>query len=239
MRHLTFALLTIAGVTCVANGSPYMVSWSAADGLLPENSDPAWERVWGDWDGPYHGTGAERTFHDGVLTYDSLNDRGVVDFNQMYRPGQLDPGPNEWFTLEFGLRVLEVDGTYDHGAGFESDDAWSVSLAFGQDRLYSLGEGYLQIPFTAGVFHAYRIVSSSMRTYDLYIDDVLRHRGVLDQIFFHSRVSWGDGVQGGASRADWSYVRFGVVPEPASLSCLAIALACCVGRRAFPLPEEG
>ena len=83
-------------LTASAAAEPYWITYEGND--YPENV--GWERVWGNWDGPYQGDGAVRTLEDGVLTLDTLYDDGVVDFYKIERPGAIDPGPGELFVME-------------------------------------------------------------------------------------------------------------------------------------------
>jgi hypothetical protein len=66
-----------------------------------------------------------------------------------------------------------------------------------------------------------------MRTYALFIDDELVHEGLFGQGVMASSIGWGNVVSGASSRSHWDYVRFGIVPEPCSISMylvLSVAL---------------
>jgi len=231
VRVLNIMLAMLIGAA-TARASPYWIDWEGDD--WPENQ--GWTRVWGNWDGQYHGPGANRTLEDGILTYDSLYDPGVYDFSRMYRPGQMDPsGPEEMFVAEWRLKVSQVVGRADPTVGIFSDGAWALGLEFGYDRLYSVFEDYLVIPFEAGVFHSYRVVSPNMQTYELYIDYQLVRQGAFVNLVVPSEIGWGDGVQGAASLHSWDYFRFGVTPEPSSALVLVFSGACYGRRRAFGL----
>jgi len=217
---LTVAFM-VAVCVSIAHAERYWIAWEGED--FPENE--GWTRVWGNWDGQYEGPGAIRTLEDGILTYDSLYDDGVYDFSVMYRPGQMDPEPGELFVMEWRLNVEEVDSWYgDPGVVLSSDEAWVLGLRFAYDRIYSVFEDYLEIPFTAGGFHTYRVESADMRQYDLYIDSELARHGTFTHSVGPSEVTWGEGVQGVASLHHWDYFRFGVVPEPTSALLLGLGL---------------
>jgi len=173
MRVLVVWGLAVALVGTAAYGSPYWVSWEGEGETAGLPEEFGWTRVWGNWDGQYQGPGANRTLEDGILTYDSLYDPGVYDFSRMHRLGQTDPAPGELFVMEWRLRVDEVVGFSDPGAGVCSDEAWALGFTFAYDRAYSVFEDFAAIPFVPGVFHDYEVISANMRTYDLYIDGEL------------------------------------------------------------------
>ncbi len=210
----------------LAHAAPYWVSWEGDD--WPENQ--GWTRNWGNWDGQYQGPGACRTLENGVLTYDSLYDPGVFDYYHMERPGQLDPQePDEYFVLEWRLKVSQVVGYFDPGIGVNSDEAWAVGFSYAYDHIWSNFED-ASIPFEPGVFHDYRLISSGMRDYELVIDGVNVREGQFVHLLNQSYVGWGDDWQGFASLHSWDYVRYGVVPEPGTIA-LTIAFLAWRGAR--------
>jgi hypothetical protein len=219
--------VTMLLAASAARASPYWIAWEGDD--FPENQ--GWKRIWGNWQGPYQGPGAKRTLEGGVLTYDSLYDPGVVDYSYMERPGQIDPPPGHLFVMEWRLKVEQVTDIGDPDVALRSDEGWALGLLFGVDRIYSLFEGLLTIPIVPAVFHEYRVVSSDMRTYLLYIDGDLARRGSLVPKFVQSYVALGDGVQGSASVHSWDYFRFGVVPEPSPAIGLLLVVAGVTWRR--------
>jgi hypothetical protein len=225
MRNYCVLVGILAVGVSLAQADPYWVSWEGED--WPENQ--GWTRVWGNWDGQYQGPGAHRTLENGILTYDSLYDNGVYDFQELFRPGEIDPTPGEVFVAEWRLRVDQVVGRADPGVGVSSDQAWSVGFQFGYDRIYSVFEHFLEIPFEPGVFHAYRMTSPSMIDYQLYIDGELARQGRFTHLVEESRLHWGEGVQGAASLHEWDYVRFGV-PEPSVLWMMVVVVAWLVAR---------
>ncbi len=202
-------LLVAICISAPAVAEPYWIAWEGDD--FPENQ--GWERVWGNWDGPYEGDGAIRTLNDGVMTIDSLYDDGVYDAARIERPGQMDPDPNETFVVEWRLKIDEAHVT-DPLVGFSSDDAWNVVFVYEHDHLRSLYEGSASIPFEPNMFHEYRLESTDMRTYRLFIDDECAREGYLIHLLHCSDIAWGDGTQGGAGLHEWDYFRFGVIPEP-------------------------
>jgi hypothetical protein len=227
VRAAGIALLAAAQ----AGATPYWVAWEGEGETAGMPEEFGWSRNWGNWSGQYQGPGAYRTLENGILTYDSLYDAGVFDYYHMERPGQLDPrGPNEYFVLEWRLKVSEVVGYYDPDVALRSDGAWAVGLAFGYDHIWSIFED-VNIPFAPGVFHDYRLVSTGMRNYQFFVDNQLVREGLFVQKFVQSYVAWGDGWQGFASVHEWDYVRYGVIPEPSVIVLAAVIPAWRGARR--------
>jgi len=216
MRFVFVVLAALGGFASTAGAEQYWCTYEGND--LPENE--GWERQWGDPYGP-GGPGAIRTLADGVLTMDSLFDQSIYDFARIRRPGELDPGVGEVFVAEWRLKVDEVTGDYyDPSVSVNSDDSWIVGFGYYRDRIASKFEDNVWIPFAPDVCHDYKFVSWDMRTYELYIDGDLAHVGTFWDGLTESYVAWGDVVSGAASRSHWDYVRFGVIPEPASFVML-------------------
>jgi hypothetical protein len=204
---VVFAALATAATTRAA---PYWIAWEGDD--WPENQ--GWTRSWGNWEGQYQGPGAYRTLENGTLTYDSLYDPGVFDSVSIERPGQTDPGIGETFVAEWRLAVDDVVGTADPAVGIASDAGWLVGFGFSETAIISLFEDFVEIPIVPWVFHEYRLLSSDMLSYQLFIDGQLARTGLFWESYSYSGVGWGDGVQGAASLHSWDYFRYGVTPEP-------------------------
>ena len=211
---LLFTLAALGALVTTAGAEPYWVTYEGND--FPENE--GWTRYWGNWDGPYEGDGAIRTLQDGILTMDSLFDPGVYDYYRVDRPRQIDPGPAEFFVMEWRGLVEEMSpGTYfAAGLVVGSDDGWQLGFGIYPDAVVSSFED-VSVPVEPGLFHEYRAVSANMRTYELYIDGELALTGDFWEGLTRSRVSFGEGVLGMAARARWDYARFGVIPEPGAL----------------------
>ena len=227
--RITFLIslaLLLAG-PAAALAEPYWIAWEGD--ALPE--EQGWERPHGSWGGP--GTGeAYRSLENGVLTFDSLHDAGVYDMAWLDLPGQMDPDPGEVFLMEWRLVVDQVIGEFDPGIGLCSDLSMVLGFYFSEDALLGAFEDELVIPISAGTFHDYRVVSTDMLEYDLYVDDEHVWHGAFEQSVGPAYVAWGDGVMGAASLHRWDYFRFGVVPEPGSFALLASSIICVGIRRA-------
>lgn len=217
-RFFSAALLA-AALAVPALAAPYWVAWDG-DGF-PENQ--GWERVYGNEDGPHEG-GAARTIHEGVMTIDSLRSNQIYDFYELDRPIDLDPG--ELFVAEWRVRIAANEGNpgaADSGVVIAPDGGGTLGLSYVVDRIVSDREGWTE-PIAPFEFHAYRIESTDMVTYSLWIDGIFTRNGTWDLFSLNtSFVAFGDGVQGARSFADWDHVRFGVVPEPASFVMFVLA----------------
>jgi hypothetical protein len=217
MKHavmLTFVCAVLGAWSSTAGAEPYWYAYEGND--LPENE--GWERHWGNWDGSHEGDGAIRTVENGILTMDSLFDAGVYDYARLSRPGQIDPAPGETFMMEWRVWVEQTTGEpgFDVTVGLGSDNAYQIGLGFYPDKVESEFE-QIWIPVQPGMYHDYRVISTDMRNYTLYIDGNPAHVGHFWEGLYESYVGWGDGSLGVASRARWDYFRVGVVPEPGTL----------------------
>jgi hypothetical protein len=226
MVRICLISLALAALACPAGA--YYISWEGD--CLPEEA--GWTRVWGDWTGPYHGTGAVRTIADGVMTMDSLYDDGVYDFAQIN--AELNPAPGELFVAEWRLAIDELVGAIpgvvgDPGITVCSDDRWMAYFEYDGESL--IGYSGLHVPVTPGEFHDYRVTSPNMRTYDLFIDGELVYKGSFWYQLLASRATFGDAVQGAGSLARWDYVRLYTIPEPTSVLLLLAVASCCARRR--------
>jgi hypothetical protein len=153
---------------------------------------------------------------DGVLTYDS-NDPQSYDYFEYHRPGALDPGPHEIFLFQWKLWVEWVSYWGDPGVSVMSDDGWVVMLIFDVNVIHSFHE-YEDIPIPPGAWHVYTLVSTDMRFYDLYADASLIRHGWFADRFITSCVQFGDLGQGPTSGHHWDFLRFGVMPDPETLT---------------------
>ena len=223
MMRWLFVLVAALGVPVMPAGAEeYWITYEGND--LPENE--GWERNWGNWDGQYEGDGAMRTIQDGILTMDSLFDVGVYDFAYVDRPGQIDPAPGEIFVMEWRVLVEETTGEpyFATGVFLTSDDAWNLGFGMYPDAVVSSFED-VTVPIEPGVFHEYRVLSTDMRAYELYIDGDLALTGSFWDGLGEGLLSWGEGVQGVAALAHWDYFRAGVIPEPDSFLLLLVLCA--------------
>ena len=220
MKRAVLLLFFAAALALPAWAEQYWVAWEGND--FPENE--GWTRI---VNGPQP---ADRTLADGIMTMDGLADRQIDDYYRMER--SIDPGPGEEFVMQWRLRVDEIIGhplgLWDPGLSLFSDDDWALTFVLGTDFIRCCYED-MDLPFEPGAFHVFEVRSWDMRTYQLWMDQVLVHIGTFwEPSFESSRIQWGDYTRGSASLVDWDYFRFGVVPEPnTGLLLSAILLAHC------------
>lgn len=220
MRRLAacLALATIAALPAAAE--QYWVAYEGND--FPENV--GWIRTYGNEQGPRQG-GAMRSIANGALVLDSRESTQIYDFYKIER--QLNPESGELFVAEWRLRVLDNlgnPGTADSVFGIARDGGGTLSFGYFVDRVTSTREGW-ELPVTPLDFHQYRVESTDMINYSLWIDGDFAISGMWDlNSLNESFVGFGDAVQGAASLADWDYMRFGVVPE-GSASVLLVLMA--------------
>jgi hypothetical protein len=212
-RSILLLPVLLSAAVAPLHAAPY---WVAYEGdVFPE--DDGWRRR-NLGDGP-----ADRSLSNGVLTIDSLWSDWISDFYQIDR--QIDPEPRELFVAEWRVRIVESYGVIgDVGVSIAPDTPASLGFRYEVDSVTSAREGW-SLPIAPNAFHAYRIESMDMLNYAFFVDDVFVRNGVWDTISTNqSFVNWGDAVRGSRSLSEWDYFRFGVVPEPGTLSCFLFAL---------------
>jgi hypothetical protein len=216
MRPFVWVGGLLALVSGAAHASPFWIAWEGDD--WPESV--GYVRSWGNWNGPNQG-GAVRTLENGALTYDTLYDPGAYDY--YYRddlPG-LELQPGETVVLEWRMKIDQAYSGGDPGLSLKSEDGWALGYTIAEDRIRSIFENDLEIPFVPYVWHDYQVVSSDLRAYDLFIDGSLAHQGSFGYVFPGApHVGWGDAGQNFTSGSyhSWDWFRVGVVaPEPGSL----------------------
>ena len=217
-----FALVVLCTSTAAprALAEPYWIAYEGDD--FPENEG---------WVRSTVGTPPERWLEDGSLFIDSRAHLLASDNYTVYFDGGLDPEPGEMFVMRWRLNVHEVAPWEDPGVYVVSDDLWTVLFVFGDGYVSSTHEYNVTADFEPGVFHEFELRSDDMRSYELHIDGNLALEGAFFEGFFSSCAGWGDVVRGGVSLAEWDYLRFGVVPEPAAWLMTIIALPLLSKRR--------
>jgi hypothetical protein len=216
MKHavmLTFVCAVLGGWSSTAGAEPYWVAYEGND--FPENE--GWTRI------TYYGE-ANRRIEDGVLVIDSLHDRHIEDLVEMRR--WMDPDPGELFVAEWRLMVGAGSTGPDAGVFIaRSFQPGSVILQFTPDRAW-IGHDNRYFDVAPGVFHTYRFESEDMIAYNFFIDGQWVYEGhFLWPASNQSYINFGDEFNGWASISYWDYLRFGVIPEPAS-SMMYLSLLC-------------
>ena len=126
--------------------------------------------------------GAQRRFENGCLVLDSRASPGIVDYYDMYRPGLVHVDPGVAFLLQWRSKIEICLGNVDLGVGICTDEKWDVAFSMGYDHLESAYEPGVRVPFSAGVFHDFQLISTDLRRYALYVDSRRRSKG-------HSRLT--------------------------------------------------
>jgi hypothetical protein len=222
-RHLSFVILGL--LAAVASATPYYVGFEGD--RMPEEV-PGYVRHFG-------GGGATRSIEtdpNGNSSYvcDSRSSGWIWDTG--YYAGQINPTqPGEVFWAEWRMDVLDDLGYRDTGVIFARDNYGTLFFEYSNDHIVSVREGFWSYPIAPGVSHTYRIESSDMIEYRLWIDGNVVRNGSWDlNSLNHSFVTFGDQASGNVpsgALASWDYFRFGVsVPEPESLSLLLLMCVC-------------
>jgi hypothetical protein len=217
MRLLMY-MLVLSCVIAATPQAPANLYWIAYEGNdFPENE--GWMRI-----GFGSGT-AQRSIEDGVFILDTRSTNDLSDFYRISR--QMNPDAGELFVAQWRLRVVENAGnvnTADAGISIAPDFPGSLGLRYFVDRVTSLLEDW-SYPIDPLEFHSYRLESTDMIDYRLSIDAEFVLTGQWDLISTNQGfLSFGDAVRGARSLTEWEYVRFGVVPEPSTLSLLSFLL---------------
>lgn len=218
MARLLLVVGLLLAVTAPLRAEQYWVAYEGND--FPENE--GWTRI-------VANGGAVRTVVDGVLTLDGRASALIADACQMSRP--VDPSNGEMFVMQWRLRVDSVSAREDPTIAVFSDDGMSVAFEFAESYLISVFEPVRQVEFEPFVWHEFELNSTDMRRYTLSMDGVPILEGECVQVITTSEVGWGDSVVGTASLSRWDYVRFGVVPEPATAIACAGGLVLLGGTR--------
>ena len=216
--QISLALIsTLCAFTASATAEPYWIAYEGND--FPENE--GWERTYGDGNWPPQDE-PDRWLEDGALVIDTMRNPSLWEYYSIHRA--IDPGPGELFVAEWRVRVDELGGwaSYDPAVLIARDDPPGHALfAFDMDQFYAEEED-TWIPITPGQYHEYRFESTDMDSYEVCLDGVHVHSGWFDgDTFLYSYVAFGPSVQGGSSRSNWDFVRFGVIPEPSGVILLA------------------
>lgn len=211
MRAIIILALLAAMLTSPALATPYWIAYEGND--FPENEG---------WTRGFSAGGANRYIEDGALVIDSRSSTAIYEDYQWL--GISDPLPGELFVAEFRVRVEYQSPWYDASFAVIRDmPEGELLLRLAPDDVYIWRERE-RIAVGNG-WHTYRIESHDMLSYDLRVDGVLAYQGAFEtNTFLRSFVLFGDTAVGSSSLSRWDYVRFGVVPEPATTIFLFVSL---------------
>jgi hypothetical protein len=207
---MSIVLAVVLGAVA-ARASPFWVTW-----------EEGWPEEQG-WMRGSTGPPAERWLDGGLLFIDTRAEFGIRD--QYYQnPASLMPGPQEMFTVEWGVRVYESTPSYDPGVLVVADDHYSVNFCMDTQSVHSEFEPGRWASFAPNEFHEFVLNSTDMRTYDLYIDGALALQGSFFESFLAGPdVDWGN-FAGCKTLTAWDHVAYGIIPEPSALLCVLIPL---------------
>jgi hypothetical protein len=207
--HVVMAVLALGVLSASAEQF-----WSTYEG----NDYP---EVEGPWVRYTRAGGAQRSLQDGSLVLDSLASMYIVDEYYIITPFVLDPG--EWFEADWCVLIGETPpGNPDAGIEITVPGKGGILFGYLENGIWSFREA-AWIDFAPGVFHDYSVISYDFAGYSLYIDGQLAYSGQFEGIDTSSGLLWGDGTEGSTSVTAWDFVRFGVVPEPATGPVVALA----------------
>jgi hypothetical protein len=203
------------------------------DGSAMPEQEPGWHRV-------YREGGDVRTIttdpddpNNHFLVIDGRGNYMATDHASHFGP--VDPdGPGEIFVAQWRvlLSVVTTIGP-DAGTDFVSNDGHDLALAIGYDYVESVYDQWTY-PIAGGVFHTYRVESTDMTYYDLFIDGEFARHAAFFPGLGTPMIDFGDIGYGAArSVAEWDYLRAGVylTPEPACLILVASVCVCMCRRR--------
>lgn len=228
---LLTALVMAVGASAVVAES----YWIAYEGdQFPEAV--GWRRFFGNENGPLQG-GAERSLREGVLTLDSMRHDQIFDFYEVQR--RIDPGPGEVFIADWRVRIDPLSDPGDVGVVIARDEPpGHIYVEHAPDGIL-IEPGHEWIDLSPGVFHSFRVESTDMHAFKLFVDGKPTHSGSFDPVsLLSSLVNFGDGVQGARSLTHWDYFRFGTAPEPASALSLLLAAIVLGPRLRKPYPSR-
>ena len=199
VKRLLAAVFCVLAAGSLSPGTPFYVGWEG--NTYPEQSG---------WTRNTRAGGAQRTLSDGLLFLDGTASLYIVDDYGRSLPSF--PGPTEVFTMQWRMRVDEVEPNYDPVVCLSVPSGHgNVKFYYCEDRIKLPLEDWAWVPFQPGVFHEFLFTSTDMTTYKLYIDGQLSHTGPFLFYASFSEVYWGDAIEGGASASVWDYFRFGIV----------------------------
>ena len=211
--RLLCILILFVALAAPASAEPYWVAYEGND--LPEND--GWWRI----TGPQR---ADRWLEDGALVIDSRESVFITDYYIHQMDSVPDPGPGEIFVMQWRLRVDEIVNPYDPTIGVVFDSGWGTGFVVGADFVQNVIVSDLTVSFAPGEYHNFEFWSDATYNYVLYIDGAFAFGGTMWPFPPGPQVTWGDGVEGGASLTHWDYFRFGVVPEPAVAAGAAVVI---------------
>jgi hypothetical protein len=205
-------VVLVAGAAATVRADQYWIAYEGKD--FPENEG---------WTRSFSAGGAIRSLESGALVIDGLASDRIYDTYQWF--DFENPKPEEVFVVEWRVLIDGQSEPFDSSVTVARNGiAGDFSLDFAADRV-RIRDQDTEVLFSPGEWHEYRIRSSDMQTFSLELDGVFAATGeFLTPSILEPFVSFGDEWIGRASRSQWDYMRFGVVPECSSSMGIIAAL---------------
>jgi hypothetical protein len=147
----------------------------------------------------------------GCFVIDSTGSSWAWDEVRKSRP--IDPPPGGALVVEWRVFVAVSQGWGDTCVWLAGDVNEEIVFVFRANRIYSILEEWEYL-FAPDQFHSFRLESSDMASYSLWLDNEHIWDGTWSSpTGWHSTVAFGDSWTGGGSGSltYWDYVRFGTV----------------------------
>lgn len=216
-RHICWLMMVLAGPV-LAN----VISYEGTS--FPEQE--GWVRS----DRPHL---ADRWLDDGwFVQYAEIVDPGPPELpeDDFYRWSLGDLAAADAFFVEW---CVETDGPREGIEGVapavltasgRAGIFYHFTIADDQMRFIDSDSFILWVDIAPDMPHTYRLELLGEETYAWYLDGQLLHSGIPAGPYptADSRIGFGGRAAGGSITVRWDYIRFGVVPEPATGLCLIL-----------------
>ena len=251
MQHINFTIITIT-IIALASSAGAAVLYDGAIGGTPNTQG------WNYLTDPLGGASATHSESGGVTTLDTTpvtaDSAGyfseIPQFGLLKHPslGALDRNDGDGFTLRLTAMVVSELHTSIDRAGFSiivlTSDNKGIELAFWPGTVWAQSTTFThaeEIAFATNAAMVVYDVAVQDNGYDLYADDALILSGSLRDYSAHPHpvysetdfLFFGDDTSSAQAEVDISYVEVldYAVPEPATLTLLALAGAALLRRR--------
>ena len=229
-----YGLLALGLLVCVVGAgraAPFHLRYDA-DGTFPE--EEGWHREFSDPTGELQRSALDGTFH-----LNTLASPGIYDFYMLSDP-RLQPGPDEWLEVNWRMLTRSADAPNtisDVEVAIINGDQEYAQFFLGPDFVSGPGfpgiDPHYVYPLDAEVWHEYSFVSADLQSFELYVDGELAIASSFVGISWTPgpTVAFGDTGIGLVSDSLWDFVEVQVVPEPSTVSLLAVLVWLIRGKK--------